>query len=593
MMLKGCQPTSGTRTLSTSSSGRLLKGSNLARAPQMQPIMQAGHLIVACQRVGLLLPLSLGTDILEPCNRSDALGAISSDSEQDEYEVGLHHLEYTDNCIQQYFDHTHPDAADELFLSSDVLSPSFKADHEAQSPAGFPCPPGNVVRKAKPVAAWDPYDTGDQSDLVAETSLNLKRASSLPEPGHGEEAASRLNELPSGEKIHVGDWLSVASPSTTSSLHLVEDRHKTECRESLCTTGQAQCLQCFTDREPTRPSSGRRFQAHGIKCGEGCGNYLCDRCRERATRRRRIEGLTRAACCYTCHPSFHAVQQECARLLVQGFGGLVPATSASRRYEVLMTRTLEGPNAMSCSYNCVEDKFSILRGTVVLWSGRWKDKCVCQSSDHVNCIIRPQSVFPATSRVQAARAHHGSFGQVNSVKKYRESRDVFVGFSLKRWNEFERQIALLKSKIHMLLSKKENSQQPVATDHLGLTYINDNASDVRLINKRGFLPAKRVNGPATVGRNGLTPSRYYNRTFILEADIGHKGLGDTDARWVESYTEASKNTTFFLPSVVTPKVFLPSVTPSAFAATATRASTSREGWAREREREREREKRGG
>ena len=86
-MLKGCQPTSGTRTLSTSSSGRLLKGSNLARAPQMQPIMQAGHLIVACQRVGLLLPLSLGTDILEPCNRSDALGAISSDSEQDEYEV--------------------------------------------------------------------------------------------------------------------------------------------------------------------------------------------------------------------------------------------------------------------------------------------------------------------------------------------------------------------------------------------------------------------------------------------------------------------------------------------------------------------------
>jgi hypothetical protein len=121
------------RAASTSSSGRLLKGSNLARAPQMQPIMQAGHLIVACQRVGLLLPLSLGTDILEPCNRSDALGAISSDSEQDEYEVGLHHLEYTDNCIQQYFDHTHPDGADELFLSSDVLSPSFKADHEAQS----------------------------------------------------------------------------------------------------------------------------------------------------------------------------------------------------------------------------------------------------------------------------------------------------------------------------------------------------------------------------------------------------------------------------------------------------------------------------
>jgi hypothetical protein len=86
--------------------------------------------------------------------------------------------------------------------------------------------------------------------------------------------------------------------------------------------------------------------------------------------------------------------------------------------------------------------------------------------------------------VQAARAHHGSFGQVNSVKKYRESRDVFVGFSLKRWNEFERQIALLKSKIHMLLSKKENSQQPVATDHLGLTYINDNIEQITAETKK-------------------------------------------------------------------------------------------------------------
>jgi hypothetical protein len=68
-------------------------------------------------------------------------------------------MEYTDNGIQQHFDHTHPDGADDLFLSSHVLSPSLNADHEAQSPAGVPCPPGNADRKAKPGA-----DAGDESD---------------------------------------------------------------------------------------------------------------------------------------------------------------------------------------------------------------------------------------------------------------------------------------------------------------------------------------------------------------------------------------------------------------------------------------------
>jgi hypothetical protein len=294
----------------------------------------------------------------------------------------------------------HPDGADELFLSCDVLSPSSSnADHVAQSPAGVPCPLGNADRKVKPITAWDPSPFFDESDLVAETSLSLKRANSLPEPGRGQEAASQLNELPRDEKLRVGGWLGVASPSTTPSLHLAEDRHKTECRESLC--DQAQSSQCFDELEPTRPSSGRRFQADGINCGEGCGN---------PSRRRRIERLTRAV----CQPSFRAVQQEIARRPETG-------DFASRRYEVLTTRTLEGLNAMSCSYNCVADKFSILQGTVVVWSGRWKDKCVCPSSDHINCIVRPLPVIPATSRVEAARAH--PFWQVISGKKCLTTHD--------------------------------------------------------------------------------------------------------------------------------------------------------------------------
>ena len=484
-------------------------------------IVGAGHR----QRVGLAPPhFSLGTDILDPYDSHgcDALGD-SNDSEQDESQVGL---QYTDNEGQQLCD-THPDGADELalFLSSDVLSPSFNADHrhDAQLPAGVPCPSGDADKKAD-VAAWISDDTGDESDFVAEKNLSLKRMTLSCLPESGEEAASRLNEQPRGEKIYVGGGLGVASPSTATSLYLVKDnRHKTECRESLCQ--QAQCSQCFAEQEPTRPS--------------GCN--LCDRCRERATRcsPEELEGLTSGRA--TWHPfrASAATASETAYKLQTGdFAGW------SRSHDVLMTRTLEGQNGMSCSYNCVQDKFSILQGSVVVWSGRWKDKRVCPSSDHIHCIIKPPP-----------------FWQVISGKKCLESSDVFVGFALKNWNEFERQIA---------------HKQPVTKDHPKLGYLK-NASVASLINKRGLpFPAKHVSQSRPA----------------IGSMLKCGSFGETDAGCVGS--EAPKKTTFFLPSVtpstatVPPPLSISTRSPSlwspcsAFAATATRASTAREGWARPR-----------
>jgi len=92
---------------------------------------------------------SLGTDIREPCDShgcntigvissdrghdGDAISAISSDSKQDESEV--YHLQYNDNNSQHFFYHTYP---------------SFNANHDAQSPSGVPCLPGDADKKAKP-----------------------------------------------------------------------------------------------------------------------------------------------------------------------------------------------------------------------------------------------------------------------------------------------------------------------------------------------------------------------------------------------------------------------------------------------------------